>query len=170
MSDGTPEIQATRHVDAGTEAVYDLVADITRMGEWSPENRGGEWLDGATGPEVGARFRGHNKRKASWKTTAVVTESRRGAVFAFAVGTKAPDHPETTWRYTFTPSGTGCDVTETCEIVREPGLLGRVLTKLATGVAWADRPRDLVQGMDETLRRLAVAAERQTAPARGSRT
>jgi len=144
----TPQLQAIRHVDASAEAVYDLVADITRTGEWSPENQGGEWLDGATGPQVGARFRG------------------RGAAFGFAVGKAAPEHPETTWRYTFTPSGSGCDVTEQCEIVQEPGPVGRFLTKVATGVSWADRPRDLVQGMEVTLRRLAAAAEQQTTPAR----
>ena len=162
----TPQLQAIRHVDASAEAVYDLVADITRTGEWSPENQGGEWLDGATGPQVGARFRGRNKRKLSWSTTAVVTESRRGAAFGFAVGKAAPEHPETTWRYTFTPSGSGCDVTEQCEIVQEPGPVGRFLTKVATGVSWADRPRDVVQGMEVTLRRLAAAAEQQTTPAR----
>src|SRR5256885_1657149 len=39
----TPQLQAIRHVDASDEALYDLVADITRTGEWSPENQGGEW-------------------------------------------------------------------------------------------------------------------------------
>ena len=166
MSQATPELRASTHVDASAETVYDLVADVTRMGEWSPENEGGEWLDGATGPAAGARFRGSNKRKLSWKTIATVTESRRGAAFGFAVGKHAPERPDTTWRYTFTPSGAGCEVTETCDIVREPGRLGRFLTKLATGVSWADRPYDLVLGMAETLRRLAAAAEQPTsAPA-----
>ena len=165
MPRATSEIRVTRRINAPAEAVYDLVTDITRMGEWSPENEGGEWLDAATGPVVGARFRGRNKRKLSWKTTAVVTESRRGTAFAFAVGKHAPERPETTWRYTFASSGTGCEVTEMCEIVREPGRLGRFLTKLATGVSWDDRPRDLAQGMEETLRRLGAVAERHaTAP------
>ena len=30
--------------------VWALVADLTQMGEWSPENEGVEWLGGATGP------------------------------------------------------------------------------------------------------------------------
>jgi uncharacterized protein YndB with AHSA1/START domain len=161
----TSELRATRRIHASPEAVYDLVTDITRMGEWSPENEGGEWLDAASGPVVGARFRGRNKRTLSWKTTAVVTECRRGAAFTFAVGKHAPERPETTWRYTFTKSGPGCQVTEICEIAREPGRLGRFLTKLATGVSWDDRPLDLVQGMEETLRRLGTVAERyDTAP------
>src|SRR5207247_320819 len=97
--------RARKAVTARIRYVIDRVADATRMGEWSPENEGGEWLDGATGPAAGARFRGSNKRKLSWKTIATVTESRRGAAFGFAVGKHAPERPDTTWRYTFTPSG-----------------------------------------------------------------
>ena len=41
--------------------LYDLVSDLPRMGEWSPENTGGKWVNGAAGPVVGARFKGSNK-------------------------------------------------------------------------------------------------------------
>ncbi|MGI9147769.1 MAG: SRPBCC family protein [Chloroflexota bacterium] len=36
--------------------VYELIADITRMPEFSPELVECHWLDGATGLAVGARF------------------------------------------------------------------------------------------------------------------
>jgi hypothetical protein len=42
--------------------VWSLVSDLPWMGEWSPENAGGKWVKGATGPAKGARFRGTNKR------------------------------------------------------------------------------------------------------------
>ncbi|HUP73352.1 MAG TPA: SRPBCC family protein [Acidimicrobiales bacterium] len=29
--------QVSIHIDASPEQVYDLVTDVTRMGEWSPE-------------------------------------------------------------------------------------------------------------------------------------
>jgi hypothetical protein len=32
---------------------------VTKIGRYSPETFEAEWLDGATGPAVGARFRGH---------------------------------------------------------------------------------------------------------------
>lgn len=154
------ELRASRRIAASAEAVFDLVSDVTRMGEWSPENLGGQWLDSATQAVVGARFKGRNKRKASWSTTAVVTEADRGRAFAFAVGRKAPEHAGTRWRYTLTPLGAEeCEVTETCEIVREPGFVARVFTKLGTGVTWAERPADLVKGMEQTLERLAARAE-----------
>lgn len=41
--------------------VYDLISDITWMGHWSPECYRCVWLDGATGADVGARFRGYNR-------------------------------------------------------------------------------------------------------------
>jgi hypothetical protein len=72
----------TQHVDArplsvtvskviptGAEALYDLVADITSMHKFSPENTEGVWLKGATGPVVGAQFKGSNQLgKAKWST------------------------------------------------------------------------------------------------------
>lgn len=159
------DLRATTTTHAAGEVVYDLISDVTRMGEWSPENQGGEWLDGATGARIGARFRSRNKRRASWTTTAVVTEAHRAAAFGFAVGKRAPDRPDTRWRFTIADlPGGGCAVTETCEIARPPGWLGRRLLTLATGVAWADRPGDLVHGMEETLRRLAAAAEAIAGP------
>ena len=156
----TNELRATCDIGASAETVYDLVANLTRMGEWSPENTGGEWLDGATEPAVGARFKGRNKRKAGWSTTAVVTEAERGRALAFAVGRNAPHEPDTRWRYTFAalPQG-GCTVTETCEIVKQPGWVGRRLNKLATGLSWSERPADLVTGMEQTLRCLKTTAE-----------
>ncbi|HRW36457.1 MAG TPA: SRPBCC family protein, partial [Aquihabitans sp.] len=52
----------TVHMDASPADVWALVADVTRIGEFSPETFEAEWLDGATEPAVGARFRGHVKR------------------------------------------------------------------------------------------------------------
>ena len=59
-------------IAAPAERLYDLISDLPRMGEWSPENCGGKWVKGATGPVVGARFRGHN-RKGWRRWTTLVT-------------------------------------------------------------------------------------------------
>jgi uncharacterized membrane protein len=48
-------------VDAPVEAVWDVIADVTRTGEWSHECKSVAWLDGATATAVGARFVGRNK-------------------------------------------------------------------------------------------------------------
>ncbi len=55
---------------------------------FGPETFEAEWLDGATGPAVGASFRGHVKRNQKgpiYWTTCVVTESEPGKVFEFGV-------------------------------------------------------------------------------------
>lgn len=141
-------------IAAPPERVWGMVSDVTRIGEWSPEAKSAEWLDGATGPSVGARFKGHNKRKGAWSTTCTVTAASSPREFAFVVG-----DGETAWRYDLEPVCDGCEVRESFEILKVPGRISRSLTKLGTGVSWADREGDLVAGMRETLRRLKAAAE-----------
>ena len=147
---------ATVHIDASPDAVYALVSDITRYGEWSPENLGGEWLDGATGPAVGAKFKGRNKRKAPWTTKCTVTVADPGREFSFEVG-KAPD---TRWGYKLAPGASGgTDVTEYFEILKEPMILIRWLNKLGTGVSWSEREKQLEGDLRTTLERLKAVAE-----------
>src|SRR5258708_6330417 len=88
-----------QHIEAGPEVVYDLVADVTRMGEWSPECVGCEWVDGATGPAVGARFRGRNRHGlARWSNKPRVVAADRGRMFGF-VATDPIGRDMTRWTY-----------------------------------------------------------------------
>ncbi len=52
-------------IAAPAEAIYDLVADMTRMGEWSSECERVEWTGGATAPAVGVGLVGHNRNGAT---------------------------------------------------------------------------------------------------------
>jgi uncharacterized protein YndB with AHSA1/START domain len=102
---------------APPERVWDLVSDVTRIGRYSPETFEAEWLDGATGPTMGARFRGHVKRNGrgpTYWTTCRVTACEPGREFAFGVGTGAK--PLNTWRYVLEPTGEGTDVTESFQL------------------------------------------------------
>lgn len=137
------------------EQAWSLVADVSRMGDWSPECDACTWIDGATGPEVGARFKGHNKRGLiSWSTTCTVTECEPGRVFAFAVGKQ--DQPDNIWRYSFVPSADGTMATETCEFPKPMSAVSRLTTLLTLRVR--DREADLKKGIEATLVRLQVAA------------
>jgi len=51
-----PTVEIETYIAAPPIWVWELVTDLQQMGYWSPEYQGGEWLDGATGPVVGARF------------------------------------------------------------------------------------------------------------------
>jgi hypothetical protein len=137
------EGQATIHIDATPDDVYALVSDVTRMGEWSPETTGCEWVDGATGPSVGAKFRGSNKLWFyKWSTTPVVTECEPGRLFAFDAG-------GTEWRYSFIDADGGTSVTESFTV-------NSTLSKLYT---IGPRRTQIVKGMVETLARIKKAAE-----------
>jgi len=138
-------------IDAPRDAVYELVADVTRMGEWSPECVGCEWLD--TPGTVGSRFRGHNRRgPARWSTTARVLSAERGLEFAFA--TLHRDEIATRWTYRFEGDGP-TRVTESFEAVSTPfffAILERVVMR--------KRQQQLEDGLRQTLERLKRAAER----------
>jgi len=145
-------IRVERIIDAEPDVIYDLVSDITRMGEWSPETVEAEWLGGATGPAVGATFKGKNKLGASsWATKPTVTEADPGRTFAF----KVPGKSGPTWRYHLERTDQGTRVTEEVIQDRRSPLFIRLLQKRA-GVT--NRESNLRQGMTITLDRLARAA------------
>ena len=137
-------------VDATPEAVYDLVSDITRMHEWSPETYRADWLGGATGPVAGARFRGWNKAgPIRWFTDPVVDVADRGREFTFTT-TFFGRGRLTTWSFVMQPSASGgTELTESW--LENVGLLDRVLPKR--------RVEGLQQGMEQTLARIKAAAE-----------
>lgn len=144
----------TVHMNASPDRVWDLVSDVTKIGRFSPETFEAEWLDSATGPTVGARFRGHVKRNGkgpTYWTTCTVTESVPGRSFAFAVGPK--DRPINVWRYELSPADGGTDVTESFE------LGNAVMLRVYWAVlGWARGPANR-RGMRTTLERIKAEVE-----------
>jgi uncharacterized protein YndB with AHSA1/START domain len=146
---------------ASPERVWELVSDVTRIGLYSPETFEAEWIDGATGPAVGAKFRGHVKRNEKgpvYWTTCTVSDCEPGKTFAFGVGNK-PDAPLNVWRYDIVAAGDGCDVTESFTLAPTWAL------KLYwTCLGWA-RGKTNRNGMRRTLERVRDDAEGGPAPA-----
>ena len=145
----------TVHMRATPDQVWDLVSDVTRIGSYSPETFEAEWLEGATGPAVGAKFRGHVKRNGrgpTYWTECVVTECVPGATFGFDVlaGGKAVNH----WAYAVEPSGDGSDVTESFRL--SPSLPLRIYWTL---FGWA-RGKTNRRGMQSTLEAIRAEVER----------
>ncbi|MGP0032769.1 MAG: SRPBCC family protein [Acidimicrobiales bacterium] len=101
----------TLQIAAPAAAVWALVSDLPRMGEWSPENSGGTWSKGASGPAIGAIFVGKNQngfRRWSTKVTVVGCEPATLFELAVSVGPWAVAN----WRYEFEDTADGCRVTE----------------------------------------------------------
>jgi len=109
-------------VAAPAETVWELVADVTRIGELSPECHRAEWLDGGDAPVVGARFRGHNRWKLNrWSRICEVVEAEPGRAFAFrTVPGWGPLADSTTWRYDLRPTDDGCEITQSYEVTVPP--------------------------------------------------
>ena len=149
------DVEVTERIAAPAKQVYDMVSDLPRMGEWSPENTGGRWARGAVGPVVGATFRGTNRAGLRfWRTVVTVTEATPGARFAFDVHFAA--FPVSRWEYSFAEADDGgCVVTESWTD-RRPSWM-RAASVPLMGVK--DRAAHNRRGMQETLAKLKAAAE-----------
>jgi hypothetical protein len=151
-------MQISRRIEvrATAEAAYDLVSDLPGMGALSPENAGGRWVGGATGPAPGARFRGRNRNGVRrWSTGVTVVTADRGREFAFDVASYR-FIPVSRWRYTFLPTADGCTVTEAWQD-RRPAWF-KLPAGVATGVL--DRESATARSIEETLANLKTALAR----------
>jgi dimethylaniline monooxygenase (N-oxide forming) len=144
------EDRATVLVAADPLRVWQMVSDITRMGEWSPECFKAFWLSRKRGP--GAMFLGLNKdRGLIWPAPAIVTVSERGKAFAFRAVSGV------TWRYSLAPEGGGTRLVEERVTTRQFRFV-RVAYGLFLG-GYQRRLGVLRVGMHTTLERIKAAAE-----------
>lgn len=153
--------QVDLEIAADATVLYDMVSDLPRIGEWSPECERVVWEGEVDVPVEGTTFFGHNAvgpgRRIRYKRHGQVLVAKRGEEFTFI--TDEGGRPSTVWRYTFTPVDGRTLVTESYEVRWIP--------------TWArivdvptNRHRELVENMRTTLERLKVAAESETtAPA-----
>ncbi|HEY5852741.1 MAG TPA: SRPBCC family protein [Aldersonia sp.] len=144
-------------IDAAAELLYDLVSDVTRTPEWSPEVIECSWLDDATHATEGAHFTARNrKRWFTWSNTPVVDTAERGREFAVT----RTEHGGGTirWSYRFEPATPGTTVVQSYQVLRPVPLLLHVIVRLF-GVR--DLRADLHQNMHTSIRRLADVAARE---------
>lgn len=99
-------------IAASPEAVYDLVSDVTRTGEWSPVCKECWWEDGGTGA-VGDVFTGRNVLPdRTWETRCTVIAAERGREFGWLVGDAF-----VRWVYSMEPAAEGTRLTEAWEFL-----------------------------------------------------
>ena len=141
-------------MDATPAEVWDLVSDVTRIGEFSPETFEATWTRGSTGPEVGAYFKGHVKRNGvgpTYWTPCQVTKCVPNEVFEFSVG--SDDLTINNWGYRLQAEGTGTRVTEYFRL--EPKFYLRAYWLLLGKL----RGRTNDKGMRTTLERMKKVVE-----------
>jgi hemerythrin-like domain-containing protein len=120
---GRVEVRA----DAPIDAVWGVVADVTRTPEWSHECRRVGWLDGATRPALGTRFRGTNHAGWwTWSRTNEVVAVDEPNVFAWRTvpSWRYPDSSE--WRIELHADGAATRIVQSYEVLRGSRLLARV--------------------------------------------
>ncbi|MDP9435880.1 MAG: SRPBCC family protein [Actinomycetota bacterium] len=151
-----PDLRHAETVFVAREAedLYDMVADVTRTGEWSPVCRACWWDEGA-GPTPGSWFTGRNETpERVWETRSQVVAADRGREFAFVVG----EH-WVRWGYSFEPVDGGTLLTESWEFL--PAGLARFEERFGDDAAAqiADRTRAAHEGIPATLAAIKAAAE-----------
>jgi hypothetical protein len=141
---------------ASPETIWPLVSDVvTNARRFAAETFDAEWLDGATGPAVGVRFRGHVKRNGwklatYWAVCRIDTcEPNRDFAFSACIA----GQPLNRWRYQLEPSGDGTDVTESFEL-RDVAPM-----RWYWALAGRLRGRTNVDNMRTTLERIKAAVE-----------
>ncbi len=143
---------------ASPEAVWAIVGDPTRVGEWSHECGGAEWVDGATIARPGARFRGTNRvGRSRWsRVCEVVTADAPHEVSWRTVSTwRFPD--STLWTITVDAVEGGSRIEQRFEVLK----LNPVIDRLFYLLIPTHRDRSAALGDD--LVRLGAAAERESA-------
>jgi hypothetical protein len=136
------------------EALYDLVSDVTRMGEWSPVCAACWWDDG-DGTRPGAWFTGRNELpERTWETRSQVVAADRGREFAFVVGGSW-----VRWGYTFAAVDGGTLVTESWEFL--PDGIARFHARYGEDAPAqiADRTEAAHKGIPVTLAAIKKTAE-----------
>ena len=136
------------------DILYDIVSDVTRMGEWSPICKAC-WWDAGGGPRVGAWFTGRNETsERTWETRCEVVVAERGREFAFVVGGSW-----VRWGYTFTPVAESTEVTESWEFL--PDGIKRFGERFGdeASAQIAERTEAARQGIPVTLAAIKMIAE-----------
>jgi hypothetical protein len=153
----------TFDVDATPEQIWPVLTDITRAGEWSHENRGGEWLDGATAAVPGARFRGRNRSgRARWSRVCEVLTADAPEVISWRTVPSLLYPDSTRWTYELAPIEGGCRITQRFEVLKINPIADRLF------YAFIPAHRDRSAALADDIRKLgAVARGSKQQPSRG---
>ncbi len=146
-------LEASLHIDAPPDAVWRVVSDLRRTGEWSPECRK-VIVWGREPVRRGTRITGINRRKLMvWPTTSRLHLYAAGRAIGWTVF-----ESRARWSYQLEPEGKGTRLTERRESPDGVSPFARVFSNALLG---GDSPHDaeLVVGMHTTLQRIKALVE-----------
>src|SRR5579863_7412598 len=113
------DLQVTRTavIAASAEQLYDIISDVTRIGELSP-NCKAAWWDEGSGPQVGGWFTGRNEMpgRDPWERRCEVVVAEPASAFVWTVGGSKEGVVQ--WGYRFRPVEGGTEVEESWTILR----------------------------------------------------
>ena len=154
--------EATAVIESPIEAVWQVVSDVTRVGEWSGECHGCAWVGDADSPVPGAQFRGRNRRAyLRWTRLNEVIKVEPPHTFVWRTVPRFPYLDSSEWKLILTEEGSKTRVTEAFEILR--------LSKAMEGAinvfmpAHRDRNADLAADLDR-LKSLIESVKPTTKP------
>lgn len=167
------ELSVYARLSAPPEAVYAVVSDLSRSGEWSPECVGGTWIAGEPGT-VGAVFRGENRRSAevvawapvvrgTWFTESEVVVAEPGRTFRWSMRTRAGERQDSVWAYDIVPVGGGSLLTHRFRMgAATEGIRGITagMDEAATDRFFAEWSTKLAGDMQMTVDRIRRVVER----------
>lgn len=146
-----PLLQAEVEINAPVSKVWNLVSDLSRMPQWSPQCR----LMKPLGPvRPGTRTLNLNRRNyLFWPTTSTVTEVVPERKIAFRVNAN-----NTVWSYELEPTATGTKVVETRHAENGVKAVSTMTVNAVLGGV-PEFEKELLEGMNTSLARIKAAAE-----------
>ncbi len=152
----TSDYQHTESIEISRspEELYELIADVSRMGQWSPVCTGGAY------DEDGEWFTGTNTMGgSSWETRCRVVVADPGHEFAFINHGLDGRVEMVRWGFRFDPvDGSSTTVTEDWEVL--PGYADGLGLDEADAVSVLDMMKTAaLEGIPQTLAALKAAAE-----------
>jgi hypothetical protein len=144
---------------ASPEAVWRVVSDVTRTGEWSHECLGARWLGGARGAAVGVKFRGRNKSGLiRWSRSCSFTVVDPFQELVWVTGGLLGLGDRTEWRIALGPVAGGTRIVQTYDVVYAAPGIDRFYG------TFVKAHRDRTEALAGDLRRLAALAAAEDAP------
>lgn len=168
---GAYDCSETTFIAKPAAELYDMVVDVTRMGEWSPVTKQAWWNEQHAPGQLGARFTGRNVvGERSWETVCEVVTAERGREFAFEVTpmqtpqalaffTWTDDPRLVRWSYSFSEKEGGTEVTESWLHLEDGIAYVKERFGEGTDEEITKRRETASNGMRETLASLKKAAE-----------